>query len=123
MPDTTISYRLKAETHYRHNDFDKAISTLENARDNITTLPAQMLEQLAFIYLENDQNEEAIAVYEEAISSSDENLNLIHGLSNAHIKLGEHEQAVELLKVLIENKPENIVYRESYGTELCFRHL
>ncbi|MDZ7717126.1 MAG: tetratricopeptide repeat protein [Balneolaceae bacterium] len=120
LPDTTISYRMKGQTHYKHKDLEKAIATLETAHNHIPNLSAQILEQLAFMYLENGQDKEAVAVYEKANSSSEENLNLIHGLSNAYIKFGNHQKAVELLRVLIENEPGNIIYRQTQGTELYF---
>ncbi len=76
-----------------------------------------MLEQLAFLYLETDQPQQAVGVYEQANSFSDQNLNLLHGLSNAYISAGQHQEAIELLQVLIENEPENIIYGQSLATE------
>ena len=120
LPDTSISYRLKAQTHYKHNDVAEAISTLENARTHISQLPSKMLEQLAFMYLETGKNKDAVAIYEEAKAKTEDSLNLIHGLSNAYIKMGSHKKAVELLNLLIENEPENIMYRQTLGNELYF---
>ncbi len=65
-----------------------------------------LLEQLAFLYLENDQPRKAIEIFEQAESFSDQNLNLLHGLSNAYINAGEHKKAVDLLYQLIESKPD-----------------
>src|SRR5699024_7730393 len=44
----------------------------------------------------------------------------LHGLSNAYITAGEHQKAIELLRTLVESKPENLIYRQSLATELFF---
>lgn len=118
IPDSSISYKMEARAHYKNQNKEKAIEVLELARKNIAQPPLPMLEQLAFLYLETDQPQQAVGVYEQANSFSDQNLNLLHGLSNAYISAGQHQEAIELLQVLIENEPENIIYGQSLATEL-----
>lgn len=118
IPDSAVSYKMKAQAHYRNHEVGQAIETLETASNRIEQLPSGMLEQLAFLYLEEKQHKKAIELYEEAESFSDKNLNLIHGLANAYITAGEHAKAVELLLALVESEPDNVIYLESYGTEL-----
>lgn len=120
IPDSAISYRMQARAFYKDQQPDQAISVLEKARQNVDGTPPTILEQLAFLYLENDQPQKAVTIYEEAESFSDQNLNLLHGLSNAYINAGEHQKAVELLEQLIESKPENIIYGQTLATELYF---
>jgi tetratricopeptide (TPR) repeat protein len=93
---------------------------LTNARQSITNIPAPVLEQLAFLYLENDQQDKAVKIYEEAESFSDRNLNLLHGLANAYINTGQHQKAAKLLEQLSKNEPENIIYSQSLAMELYF---
>lgn len=118
IPDSVVSYKMKAQAHYRNHQVGSAIETLETADNRITSLPSDLLEQLAFLYLEENRHQQAIELYERAELFSDKNLNLIHGLANAYITAGEHAEAVELLQALVESEPENVIYRESYGTEL-----
>lgn len=120
LPDTAISYTMEARTHYQNHAYDQAISALERARQTIDRLPSEMLEQLAFLYLKDEQPRKAITVYEEAESFSDDNLNLIHGLANAYITAGEHQKAVELLSLLVENEPDNIIYSHTLATEYYY---
>ncbi len=120
IPDSAVSYQMKARAFYRNQQEQQAINTLEKARENVDDVSTLLLEQLAFLYLENDQPRKAIEIFEQAESFSDQNLNLLHGLSNAYINAGEHKKAVELLDQLIENKPENIVYGQTLAMELYF---
>ncbi len=120
LPDSAISYTMKARALYKNQQPNKAINTLEDAQRQISNPPTILLEQLAYLYLENNNPEKAIAVYEQAESFSDKNLNLLHGLSNAYINAGEHQKAIELLEQLIENEPQNIIYGQSLATELYF---
>jgi len=118
IPDSAISYKMGARAYYQHQDVEHAISMLQTARRNISDMPVVLLEQLAFLYLENDEPEHAIAVYEETESFSQKNLNLLHGLSNAYISAGKHQQSIKILTSLVEEKPENIIYKQSLATEL-----
>jgi len=118
IPDSVVSYKMKAQAHYRNHEVDSAIETLEAADQRIGNPPSDLLEQLAYLYLEEKRHRQAIRLYERAESFSNKNLNLIHGLANAYITAGEHSNAAELLQALVQNQPENVIYRESYGTEL-----
>lgn len=121
IPDSSISYKMEARAFYQLQQTGQAIQTLERAQDSIDTLPLPLSEQLAFLYLENDQPLEAIALYEETGSFSDQNLNLLHGLSNAYMKANQHQKAIEILKQLTASEPKNILYGQSLATE--FYHL
>jgi tetratricopeptide (TPR) repeat protein len=120
IPDSAVSYKMGAKAMYKNQQPERAIQILEDARTAVDRIPSEMLEQLAFLYLETGQTQNAVAVYEEAESFSDQNLNLLHGLSNAYISSGEHQQAAELLQQLIEQKPENVIYGQSLAKEFYF---
>ena len=121
LPDTAISYKMEARAYYQNQDIGKAISTLETARRNIDQLPDEMLEQLAFLYLENEEPAKAITAFEQTDSFSDDNLNVLHGLANAYISADQHQEAISLLEKLVENEPENTIYTRALATE--YYHL
>lgn len=118
LPDTAVSYQLKARTQYRNHDKEGAIQTLEKAREIIQNVPVELMEQLAFLYLDTDQPEEAADIYRRAESISEGKLNLLHGLINAYIEAEEHSKALQVLDILTENEPDNIIYTKTKGTQL-----
>lgn len=120
IPDSAISYKMEAKALYKNQQPQEAIKVLEKARTNIEDMPALLLEQLAFLYLENNQPQKAVQIYEQAESFSNQNLNLLHGLSNAYISAGNHRKAAELLQQLVKRKPDNVIYGQSLATELYF---
>lgn len=118
IPDSANSYTMKARALYHNQQAKEAISTLEKAKDHINPPPSLLLEQLAFLYLQNNDPRKAINIYEEAESFSGQNLNLLHGLANAYISAEEHSKAITILEQLIESEPRNIIYGQSLATEL-----
>ncbi|MDZ7771530.1 MAG: tetratricopeptide repeat protein [Balneolaceae bacterium] len=120
IPDSLSSYRLKAQTHYRNDQPSEAIATLEEARGRITPLPADLMEQLAFLHFEQENYNEAIAVYRDAGAADSGSRNMIHGLANAYIQAGRHDEAIPLLQELADSRPGNLSYALSLGTELWF---
>lgn len=120
LPDTAISYQLKARTQYQNRDTEGAIQTLENARENIEPLPVELIEQLAFLYLETGQTDQAANIYKQAESVSNEDSNILHGLANTYIEAEEHYKALEVLNILTDQEPDNIIYVKAKGTQLYF---
>lgn len=121
LPDTAISYKMQARAYYKNHNISQAIATLEKAHNQIDNLPPEMVEQLAFLYLENDEPQKAITVFEQTESFSNQNLNVLHGLANAYIAADQHGKAVSLLLKLTENRPNNIIYLQALATE--YYHL
>lgn len=118
LPDTAVSYQLKARTQYRNHNKKGAIQTLENARETIQNVSVELMEQLAFLYLDTDQPERAVDIYKQAESISEANRNLLHGLVNAYIESEDHSKALQVLDILAENEPDNITYTKTKGTQL-----
>lgn len=120
-PDSSVTYSLKATTHYANGDVRLAIETLETGRNRIPDFPAAYSEKLAFLYLEEGQLEQSASLYQNLLDRDPENSTLRDGLVNAHILAGNHHKSVPLLRELVTESPENIHYQESLITELVFR--
>jgi len=118
IPDSLISYELKARAHYRNQQPTNAIKTLETAVTEVEQVPSPILEQLAFLYLETENPAQAIETYEQADSFSSTDPNVIHGLANAYMLAGQHHRAIDLLRQLVEREPKNALYRQTLGNEL-----
>lgn len=118
LPDSLVSYQMKARAHYQNDELEPAIGTLEEALEQVSIPPSELLERLAFLYLEDNRTGDAVDVYEEAETFSGDNQNLLHGLANAYITSGNHQEAIVLLNQLVDAEPENSAYRETLGIEL-----
>ncbi|HKJ31233.1 MAG TPA: tetratricopeptide repeat protein [Balneolales bacterium] len=118
QPDSEITYEVKSDVYYRLGDLPKAVNSMETAVAKSNDHTKEELERLAFLYLENQQYDHAIDTYKEALEDNPGNINLLHGLENAYLANGNHQQAVALIKRLINKDPNNAEYRMAYGTQL-----
>jgi len=118
IPDSSISYKMEAKAYYKNHKEEKAISVLEGARNHIQDMPTPLLAQLAFLYSDTQQPLKAIEVYKQMDPAKGQNLNIIHGLINAYIAAGEHQNALNLLQSLIAKEPDNIIYQQTLASEL-----
>ncbi|GEM_PF-430508 len=120
IPDSTVTYSLKATTHYKSGNTDKAIQTLESGRDHGVELGPEYTEKLAYLYLESGYFEQSVSLYQELIDAHPDNSKFKHGLVNALILKEDHEESVALLKDLIDQNPERHEYQEALAAELYF---
>lgn len=120
LPDSLVTYRIKAETHYRNDRPERAISTLEDARETAGELPAPMVEQLGFLHFERGAYKRAIDAYEQGRPRESGHPELARGLANAYMQAGRHGEALELLNLLRERDPENRNYCLATATERYF---
>ena len=117
IPDSVVTYNLKATTHYRHGDLGDAIATLESIEESGITRPPETCEKLAFLYLEAGMIDRSIAIYEGLTANHPQNEMFRRGLVNAYILGEDHEDSVRLLEALAEEYPNRVEYREALATE------
>lgn len=118
LPDTALSYRWKARSLYQLGRVDEAVEALEAAHARMDQPSAKTLEQLAFLYLKNNQTDRALTLYQQAEKDFKGNTNLLRGLANAYIRLDKHQQALPLVEKLVNQNPGDSDYRLTYGSEL-----
>ena len=117
IPDSIVTYNLKATTYYRHGNFDEAISTLESIEENGFNLTPDSREKLAYLYLESGLIDSSVKEYETLATEHPQNEVYQQGLINAYI-LGEmHNNSVRLLETLTEEYPNRTEYQEALATE------
>lgn len=121
IPDSLITYSLKATTYYRHGDTQKAISTIEQAENKGVTLTPQIKEKLAFLNLESGNLTTSIEIYKELFEEQPDNQEYRHGLINALILNENHEESIALLNDLTNEFPNRGEYVEALATERFFK--
>ncbi|WP_211483150.1 tetratricopeptide repeat protein [Fodinibius roseus] len=117
MPAEPVSYQMAGKTYFEGNELQQAIVVLERGRINVSPPPVDLLESLAFLYVETDQLQNAITIYKQARSQRKNSFSLMHGLSNAYIEAEDHHNAITILRELSDRKPDNITYRSSLASE------
>lgn len=113
-------YNLKAITYYSHGDIDKALSTLETGIEILPEASDELIEKLAYFYLESGKIDNAIRSYKNLLENSPENQNYLHGLANSYILGNQHDNAIELLENLIREDPDNDLYKQTLASEILF---
>lgn len=121
IPDSLITYSLKATTYYRHGDIQKAISSIEQAENNGVSLTPQIRERLAFLYLESGNLQKSISTYKDLVDQHPNNQNYRHGLVNALILDENHEESVAYLLELSEEYPNRTEYVEALASERFYK--
>lgn len=119
-PENSSSYTLKATAYYRTGELQLAVQTLQTANNRFDQLPLDVMENLAFLLLEEGQLQNSIELYERLRDQNPDNDEIKHGLVNAYILDGQHESSISLLRELLENDRENLTYNEALATELFF---
>lgn len=118
IPDSLVTYSLKATTLYRRGHLSDAIATLESARERTDANKPDIDEKLAYLHLESGNAPESIRLYSGLTQNYPSNEHFQHGLINALIINEQHEDAAELLREMTERYPSRHHYRESLATEM-----
>jgi predicted Zn-dependent protease len=118
MPDSVIAYQMASEAFYRGEQPQEALQILKKGLQNIGTPSVKLLESLAYLYLETNQPERSVKLFEQARSLNQRNFNIMHGLSNAYIQAGDHQKAIALLRQLSDRQPGNTTYQRTLASQL-----
>lgn len=118
-PDSVASYSVLATTHYSHGYYSDAIGTVQSALAVIEDPDKHLRfrEKLAYLYFESGAGGKAIEIYRDLVAERPEQIHLRHGLVNALMIHGQHEEAVDALKELMEANPTRVSYQETLAAE------
>jgi hypothetical protein len=120
IPDSLVTYNLKATTYYRNGSLNEAIKTLESATSIAEPVKPELSEKLAYLYLESGRLDESVQLYRELAENHPNDDHIMHGLVNAYILNEQHKEAAELLQTLSDKYPSRYNYQEALATELYF---
>ena len=120
IPDSIVTYSLKATTLYENGYLNEAIETLETAKTISGGSKPELLEKLAYLYLESGNIEKSIEIYEGLAELKTDDHHIKHGLINAYIIHERHDEAAVMLKELSENYPSRYIYLEALANQKYF---
>ncbi len=95
MDKTTRDLYVKAGTHK------------DPKEERTPSKRAEIVKNLALIYQQQGKNEEALAAYEDAISSNPDDVNLILNKANLYYTMGDKDKFKELMAKASEMAPDN----------------
>jgi|GEM_PF-518275 len=119
-PEDATAYLSKSVALYDSNELDEAIETLNLARNSLEDVPDRLYEYLGFLYLQNDDADQATFYYELANTDITADKNIAFGLVNIYILNQENEKAIDLLGTLAGVYPNDAPIKNVYGTQLFF---
>lgn len=118
IPDSAISYRVESDIYYRLGDLDRSITAAKTAMKNDTSDADDYLQRLAFLYMENQQYDDAVTAYKEVLQYHPGDEISLNGLTNAYLALGDHRNAAFVLQELSQRDDQNPQYHLAYGIQL-----
>ncbi len=108
-PSYDMAWYKLSEVYYRRGQYEKAIKTVENMKDE--TLQDDKLIAQATMYLKLEQPEKALEVSKKAVEIDDLNPGGWLHMGLAEYKLGHFEKGIKLLRTSLEMDPgQPLVY-------------
>lgn len=117
-PDSVQSFNLLAEVQFALGDLEAAEETTRHVIYEMERGDLFNYYRLAHYMMETDRDREAIAVLQEAREQFPDEIEVIQEIANAYLRLGETDEAMEVVGELIERDPENPQYRLVYATQI-----
>ncbi len=112
------SYRSKSVAQLEMGDAEAALATLEEGTISATDVPQEVYDDLAYLYLKNNDTDAAFEYYDKAGVDIVNDKNISYSFVNALINQQKHEDAVRLLESLVDLSPNDAQLQNVYGTEL-----
>lgn len=117
-PDSVQSLDVLAEVYYMTENLPKAIETMQNAIE-VTNLPeAFRFVRLAFFQSLDGDRDGAIASLNIARNEFPGDIEVSQELANVYLQMGNIDEALVVVRDLIESDPENAQYRLVFGSQV-----
>lgn len=117
-PDSAISHSVMASAYYRIDDIPSAISAYEIVMELTQPADVDDYEFMVSLYLADQRFDDARATSMEALELYPDVTSFVQYLADSYLQTGDTDKAIELVRQLIENDPENAQYRLVLGTQV-----
>lgn len=118
QPDSSISFVVLSSIQYQLGEVEEATRTYERAMSLMEQPVYEDYEFLISLYFVQNRYEDARDLALRAIEEYPEEATFIQFLADTYLEIGETEKAVELIRDLIADDPENPQYYFVLGTQL-----
>jgi tetratricopeptide (TPR) repeat protein len=118
LPDSVQSLDVLSEVYYMTGDNQSAIQTMEKAIETAPLAETFRWLRLSYFYSTSGDREGALAVLNKAVMQFDDDIEVVQELANAYLAAGDRDNALLVVRQLIEANPNNSQYRLVYGTQV-----
>ncbi|MCC5927508.1 MAG: tetratricopeptide repeat protein [Bacteroidetes bacterium] len=117
-PDSVQSVDVLAEVHFMVGDLPNAIERMQQAIDLTQEPEAFRFVRLAFFQRENGDAEGSLATLNAGRAQFPGDIEISQEVANVYLQLGEIDQALLVVRELIQSDPENAQYRLVFGSQV-----
>ncbi len=117
-PDSVLSFNLLAEVNFALGNNEEAEAVTRKIIYDMDMGDLYNYYRLAFFLIEDQRDEEAIELLLEARDKFPDEIEIVQEIANTYLRIGETEEALDVVKELIERDPENPQYRLVYATQV-----
>ncbi|MDG5767334.1 tetratricopeptide repeat protein [Balneolales bacterium ANBcel1] len=117
-PDSSQSYSLLAEVYFAKGDMQEAERLTRTIIYDLDDADLFNYYRLALYLMEDDRDAEAVDILYEAREIYPDEIEITQEIANAYLRLGRTDEALEVVRELMEQDPENPQYRLVYATQI-----
>lgn len=118
LPDSISSLEVLAEIEYQRNNLPAAIEALEKAIELNPAPIANRYFRLALFYKESDNFDGVVNTLKTANKRYPDDIEIVQTLANTYLEVGMTDEALVVVRELINRDPSNAQYRLVYGTQI-----
>ncbi len=118
QPDSSISYVVLSSVRYQNDNIEGAIEAYEMAMERMEEPLVDDYEFLISLYFVQNRYEDARDLATEAVEAYPEESTFVQFLADTYLEIGDTDRAVELIRELIADNPDNHQYYFVLGTQL-----
>lgn len=118
QPDSSISYVVLASIQYQLGDVEEATRTYETAMSKMDEPVFEDYEFMISLYFVQNRYDEARDLSLEAMERYPDEPTFVQFLADSYLETGETEEAINLIRTLIEDDPNNPQFYFVLGTQL-----
>ncbi len=116
--DSIQTVDVLAEVYYMMGDLDSAVNYLEMAINQAEDNDTYRYLRLNYFMSESGQQERALEILNEALLKFPGDVELTQEVANVYLTLGRTDEALEIIRDLINIDPNNAQYRLVFGSQV-----
>ncbi len=117
-PDSALSYIALSSTHFNQGNLQSAITAYESAMEKLEEPEFDDYDFMINLYLLDEDLENAESLLNEAMEIYPDEVRLIEYLADIYIQTQRTDEAIELVRDLIAQDPENPQLYRVLGTQI-----